>query len=465
MENQKKQETIVGMSRREVAATAMGAFIVPRHVLGGTGFQAPSDTTRIAGIGVGGMGRRYLQGCAGERIDVLCDIDQSFAAPVFRKYPEARVYSDYRKMFDKEEQNIDAVIVATPDHNHAVITMQALKRGKHVYCAKPLTHTVHEAKVIAEAAREAKVATQMSVQSCASDDALSTAEILLAGVIGRVREVHVWTPHPIYPAGQVRPADTPPVPYGFDWDMWIGPAPFRAYNPAYHPWIWRCWWDFGSGTVGDMGCHAMHVFYKALELGQPRAVQGARTTMYGGYFHMEADGKETLPPKIETPETESYSNIITWDFPERGQHPALQMIWYDGGMRPPRPIEMDPATPMPVEGLLFIGEKGKLLSGYYGGKNRLLPEKQFHGFQPPPKTLKRTIGHYKEWVLACKTGSPTNVNFEFGSQMTQVAQLGAMAARCARPLLWDADSRTVPNNAEANGWVNPPYRAGWTLNA
>jgi predicted dehydrogenase len=465
METGEKQETGMGISRRGIAAAAVGALVVPRHVLGGTGFQAPSDTMRIAGIGVGGMGRRYLQGCAGERIDVLCDIDQSFAAPVFRQYPEARVYSDYRKMFDKEEKNIDAVIVATPDHNHAVITMQALKRGKHVYCAKPLTHTVHEAKVIAEAAREAKVATQMSVQSCASDEALSTAEILRAGVIGPVREVHVWTPHPIYPAGQVRPADTPSVPYGFDWDLWIGPAPFRAYHPAYHPWIWRCWWDFGSGTVGDMGCHAMHVFYQALELGQPRAVQGARTTMYGGYFHMGADGSETLPPKIVTPETESYSNIITWDFPERGRHPALQMIWYDGGMRPHRPIELEPAMPMPVEGLLFIGEKGKLLSGYYGGKNRLLPERQFRDFQPPPKTLKRTIGHYKEWVLACKTGSGTNVDFEFGSHMTQVAQLGAMAARCARPLLWDADSRTVTNDAEANGWVNPPYRAGWMLNA
>ncbi len=225
---------------------------MPRHVLGGSGYQSPSDTIRIAGVGVGGMGRRYIQGCASERIEVLCDIDHSFAAPIFRKYPEARVYSDYRKMFDKEEKNIDAVIVATPDQNHAVVTMEALKRGKHVYCAKPLTHTVHEARAIAAAAREAKVATQMSVQSCASDDALSTSEILLSGVIGGVSEVHVWTPHPIYPAGQVRPNDEPAVPHEFNWDMWIGPAPFRPYNRAYHPWIWRCWWDFGSGTVGDM---------------------------------------------------------------------------------------------------------------------------------------------------------------------------------------------------------------------
>jgi len=344
------------LTRRTITGAALGALLVPRHVLG-QGLQAPSDTLRIAGIGVGGMGRRYIQGCASERIEVLCDVDQSFAAPVFRKYPGARVYSDYRVMFEKEDKNIDAVIVATPDHNHAVITMEALRRGKHVYCAKPLTHTVHEARAIRAAAAKAKVATQMSVQSCASDAALSTAEVLLSGAIGPVREVHVWTPHPIYPAAQIRPVDAPSVPYGFDWDLWIGPAKFRAYNPAYHPWIWRSWWDFGSGTVGDMCCHALHVFHQALDLGSPVAVQASRSTMFGGYFHMGADGKETLPPKIETPETESYSNIITWDFPERGKHPALQMIWYDGGIKPHRPMELAPGTPMPVEGLFCSLER------------------------------------------------------------------------------------------------------------
>jgi predicted dehydrogenase len=458
-----QQNGSTGVSRRAAAASALSALIVPRHVLGGRGFQAPSDTLRIAGIGVGGMGRRYIKGCDSERIDVLCDIDHSFAAPVFRTYPGARVYSDYRQMFDKEEKNIDAVIVATPDHNHAVITMQALKRGKPVYCAKPLTHTVHEVRAIAAAARDAKVATQMSVQSCASDDALSTAEILLSGIIGNVREVHVWTPHPIYPAAQVRPADSPSVPYAFDWDMWIGPAPFRAYNPAYHPWIWRSWWDFGGGTVADMACHAMHVFHAALKLGSPRSILASRSTMYGGYFHMQPDGNERLPPKIETPETESYSNVVTWEFPERQGMPVLQMTWYDGGIRPPRPVELSFKTPMPVEGLLFVGDKGKLLSGYYGGKNRLLPEKQFSGFQPPAKTLPRTIGHYKEWVQACKTGSPTNVNFDFGSRMTEIALLGTIAARTARPLEYDSERPAITNDDEANSLLNPPYRTGWSL--
>jgi predicted dehydrogenase len=449
-------------SRRHLAL-GLGALIVPRHVLGGPGYQAPSDTLRIAGVGVGGMGRRYIQGCASERIVALCDVDHSFAAPVFRKYPEAIVYRDFRQMFDKEEKNIDAVIVATPDHNHAVITMRALRAGKHVYCAKPLTHNIFEARQIAAQARASGVATQMSVQSCASDDALSTAELLLSGVLGPIHEVHVWTDHPLYPAGLTRPLDTPAEPYNFDWDLWIGAAPYRPYHPAYHPWIWRSWWDFGSGTVGDMVCHAMHVFFTALEMGPPSRVYASRTTMRGGYFKMHPDGKEDLPQLIETPETESYSSVISWEFPERGRQPPLAMHWYDGGMRPHRPRELDSRTAMPREGLLFIGEKGKMLTGYYGGKARLLPEKNFRDFQPPPKTLLRSVGHYKEWLQACKGGQPANCNFEFASRMTEVAQLGTLAARAGRLLEWDPTRMVIGNDAEAGAWVNPPYRKGWSL--
>jgi hypothetical protein len=450
-------------SRREAAAAGLGALIVPRHVLGGYGYQAPSDTLRIAGVGVGGMGRRYLQGCSSERVVALCDVDHEFAAPVFRKYSSAQVYRDFREMFDKEEKNIDAVIVATPDHVHAFVTLRALRAGKHVYCAKPLTHTIYEARTVATAAREAKVATQMSVQSCASDDALSTAELLLAGVIGQVRHVHVWTDHPIYPAAQVRPKDTPSTPAKLDWELWIGPASFRPYHPAYHPWIWRCWWDFGSGTVGDMLCHAMHVYYRALQLNAPVAVDGYRTTMHGGYFVMHPDGSEDLPPRIRTPETESYSSIITWDFPERGKLPPLQMHWYDGGMRPPRPAELSPGDPMPTSGLLFVGDEGKLLTGYSGGKPRLLPEKRFRDFQTPAKTLERTAGHYQEWVSAAKGGKPANCNFELGGPMTEIAQLGTLAARFARPLVWDSGAMRITNDPEANALVNPSYRTGWSL--
>jgi predicted dehydrogenase len=273
----------------------------------------------------------------------------------------------------------------------------------------------------------------------------------------------VWTNHPVYPAARVRPKDEPAVPYGFDWDLWIGPAPYRPYHPAYHPWIWRPWGDFGSGNIGDMACHAMHVFYHALQLGAPASVHACRTTMYGGYFAFEPDGKEHHPLRIETPETESYSTMVTWDFPQRGALPPLRMHWYDGGLQPHRPVELDSRTPMPKSGLLFVGDHGKLLTEYSGGKELLLPEKKFRDFTPPPKTLPRTTGHYREWIDACKTGKPTSCNFDFGSRMVKIAQLGAMAARASRLLEWDAAAERVTNDAEANSWVNPPYRKGWSL--
>jgi predicted dehydrogenase len=449
------------ISRRAILPGA-AALVVPRHVLGGRGFQAPSDTLNIAGVGVGGMGRRYLQACESERIVALCDVDHGFAAKVFQRYPKATVYRDFRRMFDKEK-SIDAVIVGVPDHNHAVVLMAALRLHKHVYCAKPLTHTLFEARAVATAAREAKVATQLSVQTSASNEAQSTAELLLAGVIGPVQEVHVWCDHPLYPAGVQRPKDTPADPEGMDWDLWLGPAPYRPYHPAYHPWLWRSWWDFGTGTVGDMTCHAVHVFFEALELGAPSSVHGSRAKMHGGLFRMTPEGQEFLPPLIETPETESYATMVTWDFPARGTHPPLRVHWYDGGMRPHRPLELNPRTPLPSTGLLFVGTKGKMLTGYSGGKPLLLPENQFKDFQPPPKTLRRTTGHYREWVQAAKGGEPATCNFELGSRMTEVALLGTLAARTARYLEWDSRTLAVTNDAEANQLVNPSYRPGWTL--
>jgi len=322
--------------RSAVVGTAAAAMIVPRHVLGGSGYQAPSDRVRIAGVGVGGMGRRYLDGCSSEAIVALCDVDHTFAAKVFRKYPSAKTYKDWRVLFERES-DFDAVIVATPDHNHALITLAALRAGKAVYCAKPLTHTLHEARLVTKAAAASGKATQTSVQTAGSDVALRCREILRTGVIGPIQEVHVWCDHPLYPAGQVRPADTPATPEGLDWDLWIGPAPYRPYNPKYHPWIWRSWWDFGTGTVGDMLCHSLHVFFEELQLDAPESVHGSRSTMHGGLFHMDAEGKETLPPRITTPETESYSSVIAWDYPARGSHPPMRLHWYDGGIRPHRP--------------------------------------------------------------------------------------------------------------------------------
>jgi predicted dehydrogenase len=449
-----------GTSRRAFAATA--AMIVPRHVLGGVGYQAPSDTLRIAGIGVGGMGRRYLQGCAGERVVALCDVDHDFAAKVFRKYPQAAVFQDWRKLMDREKE-FDAVIVATPDHNHALITLAALKRGKAVYCAKPLTHTIHEARLVRDAARKAGVATQTSVQSAANEDACSTAEVLASGAIGAITEVHVWCDHPLYPAGQVRPVQTPAVPKAMDWDLWLGPAPYRPYSRAYHPWIWRSWWDFGTGTVGDMMSHALHVFHGPLKLGSPLSVHGCRTKMHGGLFEMDATGNETLPPLIATPECESYACSLAWDFPARQGMPPLRLHWYDGGLKPFRPPELPPGKPLPSAGVLYCGGKGKLLTAYSGGLHQLLPEVKFRGYEPPPKSLKRTAGHYAEWTRAAKGQGATSCGFELGSQMAEIALLGTIAARSARYIEWDSARGVVTNDAEANGWVNPAYRKGWEL--
>jgi predicted dehydrogenase len=408
------------------------------------------------------MGRRYLQGCGSERIVALCDVDHDFAAKVFRKYPQAAVYQDWRKLMDRDK-DFDAIIVATPDHTHALVTQAALTRSKPVYCAKPLTHTLHEARLVREAARKAGVATQTSVQSASSEEACGTAELLLSGVLGGITEVHVWCDHPLYPAGQVRPAQTPAVPKAMDWDLWLGPAPYRPYSRAYHPWIWRSWWDFGTGTVGDMMSHALHVFFGPLELGAPVSVHGCRTKMHGGLFEMDAEGRETLPPLIHTPECESYACSLAWDFPARGGLPPLRLFWYDGGLKPFRPAELARNRPLPSSGVLYCGTKGKLLTSYSGGRHTLLPEKEFKDFVPPAKSLPRTIGHYTEWTRAAKGQGTTNCGFELGAQMAEVALLGTLAARFARYLEWDAVQGVITNDTEANGWVNPARRKGWEL--
>ena len=325
-----------GLSRRAAVAASLGALIVPRHVLGGPGYQAPSDTLTIMAVGVGGMGRGYLRSMKGERIAAMCDLDpEGYAARAFRAFPQAKMYRDYREMFDKEK-DADVVVMAVPDHSHAMVLMEALRRRKNIYCAKPMTHTLHELRTVLAAEREAKVVTQVSVQTCASEDSCTTAEILMSGAIGPVQEVHLWTDHPWEPAAMRRPVETPPVPRGLDWDQWIGPAPYRPYHPIYHPWNWRAWWDFGEGTVGDMACHLTHVAYTALKLVPPTVVEGRRSTMREGVFRLTPDDRDILPSPIETPESESYSSMVTWDIPEREEMPPVRVHWYDGGLRPAR---------------------------------------------------------------------------------------------------------------------------------
>ena len=460
----------LALSRRRFLADGLGVAalgglvpsVVPRHVLGGEGFQTPGETLRIAAVGIGGMGQHYLEGCKGQRVVALCDPDHTLAGKVFEKYPTATRYRDFRQMFDKEAQNFDALIIGTPDHTHAVILMAALKLGKHVYCAKPVTHAVGEARKVRQALLNAKhLVTKTSAQSSGLDEARNTTELLNSSVIGPVRELHIWCDHPVYPCSVVRPKEAQTPPPGMDWDLWLGPAPYRPYHSAYHPWKWRPWWDFGGGTVGDMACHTFHDYFNELQLGAPRSVHG-----YGSF---RCEGMST---RVETPECQSHANIVTWEFPARAGLPPLQLHWYDGGLRPPRPVELDHKVQMPRTGLLFVGEKGQLMTAYSGGRflgNRgfdgglLLPEDKFRDFQPPPKTLRRVPDHYGEWTQACKTGARTVCPIEFGCEMTELALLGALALRTGRLLEWDAQTMRVTNDDEANGLIDPPYRSGWSL--
>jgi len=435
--------------------------ILPRHVLGGRGYTPPSDKLNLAGIGVGGMGAVYLRTCESENIVALCDVDDSYAARTFARYPAAKTYRDFRVMLEKEK-GIDGVLIGTPDHTHAMIAKAAMELGKHIYCAKPMTRTIREARLLARAAREAKVATQMSVQSCASEAACATAEWVRSGVTGAVREVHVWSDRPVWPQGIERPAETPPVPRELDWNLWLGPAPQRPYHPIYHPFNWRGWYDFGTGALGDMGCHTLHVIFRALDLGHPLSVQASASFVMQPASKEEADEPWMRARRAKLAETFPHASIVTWSFPARGALPPVRLTWYDGGLKPPRPPEMAPDRELGDDGILFIGEKGVLLSGFTGGP-KLLPESRNRDFAPPPPTLPRSSGHYQEWIASCKGGPPANCNFDFGSLLTEVALLGTIAQRTGRFLAWDSENLRFLNDAEANRHIDEPRRAGWAL--
>ncbi|UCG47607.1 MAG: Gfo/Idh/MocA family oxidoreductase [Phycisphaerales bacterium] len=434
------------------AAAAAAAFtIVPSHVLGGPGRTAPSEKLNIAGIGVGGRGGNVLSGVSSQNIVALCDVDWSHAAGTFRRYPKARKYRDFREMLDKEDKNIHAVTVATPDHIHAPASMAAIKRGKHVYCEKPLTHSVYEARMIAKAAREHKVATQMGNQGQASPETRLICEYIWDGAIGAVREVHVWTDRPAkglfnvyWPQGVDRPTDTPPVPETLDWDLWLGPAPYRPYNPAYLPFVWRGWWDFGTGALGDIGCHRIDPIFRALKLKYPTSVEASSTLV----------NKETYP----------VASIVTYNFPQRGDLPPVKLSWYDGGIRPPRPAEIADDQHMGDNGILFVGDKGKML------EYTLLPESRRKEYGKPPQMIPRSPGHFEEWIAACKGGKPAGSNFDHAGPLAETVLLGNVALRVelrekltrAR-LNWDTEKFEFTNMPEANQFLRREYRAGWTL--
>ena len=454
------QKTAKASRRDFLAATAATAFsftIVPRHVLGGPGQTPPSERLNVAGIGCGGMGGGDIATISklGANFVALCDVDETRAAGTFNAHPQARRYSDFREMLDKEAKNIDAVTVGTPDHVHAVASMAAIKAGKHVYCQKPLTHTLHECRELTKAAKSAGVVTSMGNQGHASEGSRLTNEWIQAGVIGEVREVHVWSDRAgkLWKQGIGRPLDMPPVPSTLDWNLWLGPIRERPYSPAYAPVGWRGWWDFGTGALGDMGCHIIDHPVWALDLGAPTSVE-ARTTLDGTLLEKNQINFETYP----------VAAIITYEFPARGNLPPVRMTWYDGGLMPPTPAEMSSGQRLPDNGVLYVGSKGKMFHGSHGGMPQLLPGKLLEEAKAIPKTMVRSPGHYEEWVLACKGGKRPVANFDYSGPMTETVLLGVLSLRSPGTRLeWDSDNLKVKNAPDLNQYVHTEYRKGWSL--
>ncbi len=438
------------LGRTSVAAAATAA-IVPRRVLGGPQQSPPSEKMNVAGIGVGGMGAANLRNVESENIVALCDVDHTYAAKTFQRYPDAKRYVDYREMLDKETE-IDGVVIATPDHTHAVISMAALRAGKHVYCQKPLTHDVYEARMLARAAKEAGVATQMGIQGHSGEGARLICEWIWAGLIGEVREVDAWCSLTYYPWGHAswssqwgsRPAETPDPPQGLEWDLWIGPAAMRPYHRAYHPRTWRCWWDFGSGMMGDRGAHTLDPIAWALKLGPPESIDA---TTCGN-----------------TAEVHPLSAIVSYRFPAREGLPPLVLTWYEG-TRPPRPLELEDGRRMPSQGgALIKGSKGTIMCGVYGNSPRIIPESKMQAAVLPEKSLPRVVGsHEQDWVLACKTGGKAGADFEYSGPLAETCCLGNVAKRVDARIEWDAKDLKVTNLDEANQYVRWSYRDGWQL--
>ncbi len=428
------------VSRRNFMGTAVGGVaalsIVPRHVLGGADHTPPSEKVNVAAIGMGTRGPQVIREMENHNIVALCDVDSTFLARAAIRYDKARTYSDYRAMLDREDKNIDAVVVATPDHIHAVATMAAIKAGKHVYCEKPMAHNVAEVRKMTEAARESGLATQLGTGAHAGYNYRSMVALLKAGTIGEVKEVHCWCDQAWAPGD--RPKNNPPAPAHLNWDLWLGPAPVRPYHPCYHPHGWRSWWDFGNGRLGDMGCHMIDLPFSALDLKYPLTVAAESS---------QPAHKESTPRWL----------ISKWTFPARGSLPPVELTWYDGDKRPP--LQQEHNLPDYPQGVLFVGSQGILIADY--GRFKLYPEDKFAGVMRP--RLPQGLSHTQEWLTACKTASPTGCHFDYSGPLTETVLLGTIAYRTGQKLEWDPLNLEITNSPEANQLIRRAYREGWTL--
>ncbi len=424
-------ESLVG------AVSSVAAFsVIPRHVLGASDLVAPNDKLNIVCIGVGGRGYHVARNVSSENIVALCDVDDNRAAKTYDQFPKAKKYHDYRIMLDKEEKQIDAVVVACTDHVHLPASVKAMKMGKHVYCEKPLGQNINEVRIATKVANECGVATQMGSGAHSGYNYYRVAAMIKSGVIGDVKEVHCWCDES-WPPGD-RPKHQPPVPEYLKWDLWLGPAPVRPYHPTYHPLGWRHWWDFGNGRIGDMGCHMIDLPYTALDLKYPLTVEADGPTL----------NKESAPRWL----------IVKWTFPKRGNKPPVELTWYDGIKRPP--IQKQYNMPDWPEGTIFVGSKGMLIAQY--GEFKLFPEKDFVDYKPPHFPFKQH-SHADNWIIACKSDHLPGCQFDYSGPLTETILLGTVAYRAGQKLEWDAQNQKVTNCPEANQFISRINRKGWEL--
>jgi predicted dehydrogenase len=433
---------------RGTASTVATFTIVPRHVLGASA-TPPSDKLNIACVGVGGRGGANLGGVGGENIVALCDVDTRRAGKAFETHPKAKKYRDFRKMLDEMDKQIDAVVVSTPDHTHAVACMAAIKRGKHVYCEKPLAHSIHEIRELMKAAREHKVATQLGNQGHSSEHIRLFCEWIRDGAIGNVSEIHAACGADHCKINQLgRLQEKHDVPPELDWELWLGPALFRPYHPMYLPGSWRGWMPFGCGTVGDWVCHVVDPVFWALDLGAPTTIQA------------QAKGYDP----IEHADTFPRGTIINFEFPASGKRGPVKLIWFDGVEKLPRPNELEAGRKQPGTGAVVYGDKGAIMYGSHGaGGVRIIPEEKMRAYNQPPKTIPRVRGHHDDWLQAIKNNEQAGANFDYGGPLTEIALLGIIATKMlGRKLEWDSPNMRFTNCDDANKFVNPPYREGWT---
>ena len=451
-------------------ATGIAALtIVPRHVLGGPKFVSPSEKVNIAIIGAGGQGKTNMRALFNEpeaQIIAVCDPRQEADYSKFyyggnagrgpvkaeiekhysSKTPNHRCaeYEDFRKMLEQEKA-VDAILCATPDHLHAYVSITCMKQGKHVYCEKPLTHNVWEARQVARVAKETGVATQLGNQGHSGEGIRQTCEWIWDGAIGPIHEVHAWSDAGKWVNHNGRPKETPPVPAGFNWDLWLGPRAERPYNPEYAPYNWRGWWAFGGGCIGDMACHNLDPAVWALDLKDPLTIEAAA-------------------PGVDS-EVVSPGAIYYYEFGPRGDKPPVKLVWYDGGLHPQSPKELAPGEKLEGggNGIIFLGEKGVISCAGWGGAPRIIPDSKMDSYQRPAKTIPRSKGHHRDWLAACKGGKPASSNFEYGARLTEIVLLGNVALRSGQRIEWDSANLKARNVPEADKLIKEQYRSGWEI--